>query len=316
MFGNQLNQTLRLLTLSVFLLFTFTIELIAQQPSAGSNSLILQPNSSIGKDAFVHGLTGYRSTNFGSDEQLPTHAGTYNGTPLIARSFIAFDLSYIPSGMAIDSAFLSLYAFDVPNTRLGTHRNSSGPNGIWVRKVTSAWNEATITWNNAPSTTATNQVALAPSTSSMQDYLGIDVTALINDLYQNPSTDFGLQTILQNENYYRSLNFYSSDAVDSLKRPKLEIHYSPLTTSLVNNVSSTSNFFIYPNPSKGFIQLNFYEARENYQVSILDLKGKTIKQIDNYKNEQQIATDFLSSGVYFVRISGKNATSVKKFIVQ
>ena len=282
---------------------------------ANAQVVTLQPGPMSGKDAFINDFSTHSNLNFGTNDQLPALAGTTSGAPFIVRGLIEFDLSSIPTGMQIDSAFLSLYAYTGTGT-YGTHRNSSGPNPVWIKKVTSSWDEMVVTWNTAPSTTSFNQVALPPSSNNTQDYLDINVTTLVEDMYQNPLSNFGFQLNLQNEAFYRTLNFYSSDATNSLKRPKLEIHYSPITTSLSNMSQETKDYTVYPNPAQDFIQLDLNEINDTYQVSILDLNGKTIKLVEDYRDKQIIDVNSLSNGVYFLRVSDSKTSETKKIIIQ
>lgn len=283
--------------------------------TTSSSPVTLQPGPMAGKDAFINNFSTHRNLNFGTNDQLPAHAGTTSGSPFLVRGLVEFDLSSIPSGMKIDSAFLSLYAHTSSGS-YGTHRNSSGSNAVWIQKITSAWGEMIVTWNNAPSTTSVNQIALPPSTNSTQDYPNINVTTLVNDMYQNPSSNFGFQLMLQNEAFYRTLNFYSSDATNSLKRPKLVIHYSPITTSLPETSKELSSYIVYPNPAQGFIKVALNKRNENHQVSILDISGKIIRIIENYISEQTIDIGSFSKGVYFIRISDRETSEIKKILVQ
>ena len=278
-----------------------------------SASITIRPGSNIGKDALVNGLSSRRNLNYGSEQQMPAFAGTSSGTPFLARSYMQFDLSGIPSGMKIDSSFLSLYAAD-QSMGLGAHRNSSGPNGAWLRKVTSTWNESTITWNNQPTAITTNQVALAPSLYQTQDYTDINVTSLIQDIFQSPINN-GLQMILQNENFYRTLNFYSSDFADSLKWPKLVVYYSPISTSIDDVKANNSEFIVFPNPTNGVFHIEF-NNQSNLNLSIIDLAGKEVASISNYKNLEQIDLSKCADGIYFIRATNGSYTATKKLIIR
>jgi hypothetical protein len=186
-------------------------------------TVVLQPNADLGKDARIHNLGTYNS---GNTTEFEAMAWTYNGTPGIERSLINFDLSQIPTGSHIISAKLSL--FDCEHS-LDHHSNLSGSNVSVLQRIISDWDENTITWETQPQTTNSNQVFLDEITSSYFDYLDIDVTALIQDMVNNPLTSFGMMFKLQTESYYRSVVFASSDHTDSSKHPKLEISFYPPT---------------------------------------------------------------------------------------
>jgi len=49
-------------------------------------------------------------------------------------------------------------------------------NTSYLQRTTSVWDATTVTWNNQPAVTSTNQVTLLASQNKTQDYL-VDVTA-------------------------------------------------------------------------------------------------------------------------------------------
>jgi hypothetical protein len=176
--------------------------------------LVLQPGSASGKDAYIEDYPNYSDLNFGSSVSLVAVAWTAQGIPYVTRSLIEFDLSAIPPNSTILSAQLSLYGE-------GQHSALSGSNEGLIERVTAPWDESTVTWNNQPPVTTQNSVLLPASSSVAQDYTDIDVTDLINDMITG--NNFGMLIRLNNESYYRALDFCSSDHADSTKRPKLVI---------------------------------------------------------------------------------------------
>ncbi len=211
----------------------------------GQVTLTLQPDGAAGKDAMLHELPSLSDTNWETEQQLPASAWTHGGTFANIRSIIEFNLSSIPSGSIVNSAYLSLYAID--NTYgQGYHSTSGGSNAGWLERIINPWSETTVTWNNQPSTTTQNRVAISASTSPTQDYTNIDVTALIQDIISNPNAGYGIMLKLQDEvTTYRRLNFCSSDHPNSLKRPKLVVTYSPAIPT--NDTCVT----LQPNGEKG-----------------------------------------------------------------
>ncbi len=106
-----------------------------------------------------------------------------------------------------------------------------------MQLLTSSWNPSTVTWNTQPDTTTTDEVTLPKSTSEWEDYLNINVTALISDLYNNPSTYTGIMLRLQDENpVYNGLIFGSNTNSNPRIHPKLVINYTP---NAGNNSSDT-----------------------------------------------------------------------------
>lgn len=177
------------------------------------------------KDASLYGCApcGYNVQNFGSDVDVSAIAWTNGGIPSNSRGLFAFDLSAIPENAIITDAKLSLY--HNPTSGNGGHSTMSGSNACIIQRVTQNWNEDSVTWDTQPTTTDTNEVLLAESSSATDDYLNMDVKNLIIDMLNNPTQSFGMMLRLQDENAFRKLVFASSDYANSNSHPKLEITY-------------------------------------------------------------------------------------------
>jgi hypothetical protein len=192
-------------------------------------TLEYQPDGSTGVDAGVFSCVecGYSTRNFGNIQEFSAIATT-NGGSSNARALIRFDLSNIPEGAVITSATLSLYYANSPSN--GDHRYQWGSNSCKLQRVTSPWDEQTVTWATQPSVSSTNQVILPASTTETQDYPDINVTKLIADIVADQSKNYGMMLRLQTEEIYRQLIFASSDHPDATKRPKLVVKYKKKLT--------------------------------------------------------------------------------------
>ena len=203
---------------------SFTSIIIATS-SYGQTNLILQPNSEEGKDALLHELESNRNSNYGYTHQFIASAWTFDGQPGIVRSVIDFDLSAVPSNANINNAYLSLYAWN-STVASGPHSSLSGSNACWLQRITENWEESSVTWNNQPGVTTQNQVTLPETSLPDLDYIDIDVTNLVKDMISDPENSHGFMIRLQEEQFYRRMNFCSSDHADSLKHPKLLIIFN------------------------------------------------------------------------------------------
>ncbi len=190
--------------------------------------LTLQPDSIQGKDAEVFSKSGSENTNYGNARFSRAWSWTFSSIPGDLRSFIEFDLSSIPQSATIINATLTLIHDSTSVSPFG-HSTLSGSNASYLRRVISPWAENTITWNNQPANTTTNQVILPQSDSIDQDYV-IDATMLVQDMVNDPSNSHGFSLELVTEQYYRSMTFSSSDSPDAFRWPKLEICYIALST--------------------------------------------------------------------------------------
>lgn len=192
----------------------------------GQTVVTLQPGAVDGKDSFIYSVSvdDRSNRNYGNHANFSAFSWTWNGSWGVVRSFIEFDLSSIPDDAIIERAELSLYAWD---GSFDHHSTLGGSNEGLIQRVTSAWDEHTLNWFNQPTTTTANQITLPASTSPTQHYPDIDVTALIRDIRDNPSTSFGLMLRMQSESQqYRGLSFCSSDHANPALRPKLVVTFS------------------------------------------------------------------------------------------
>ncbi|MFA4853644.1 MAG: DNRLRE domain-containing protein [Bacteroidales bacterium] len=249
------------------------------------------------------------TTNYGTHPDFAASAWTWSGTPTIGRSLIDFDLSAIPSNATIISATLSLYYHYSTNTT--GHSTLSGSNACWLKRITSSWDEMTVTWNNQPSTTTQNEVVLPASINDTMDYPNIDVTNLISDIYNNPSTGYGMMLMLQTEQYYRSLLFASSDAPEINKKPKLEICYHFNASVPEIKILNTNSLSVYPNPATNNLII---EAPQKASIEILNLQGQLIKTLAASSNKTSVDVSAFPSGVYFIRVKTEKRVTIKKFV--
>ena len=188
----------------------------------------LQPGVE-GKDAVIDSIAP--TTNLGNTTYLAIEAWTQNKQTNFRaqRSLLDFDYSSIPSGAIINKATLTLYADTTFNYSGGVvpdgHSTLSGSNSWGIYQITSPWNEQTVTWNLQPATGTMPAISLPASTSASQAYV-IDVTSLVASEIANPNSYYGFYMKLDNEQYYRSVYFYSSDDSHTSLHPKLVIEYT------------------------------------------------------------------------------------------
>lgn len=210
-----------------------------------SNCFSLRPDAAAGKDAQVNDYGANASTNFGSSPVIASYVWT-NGTVFNNKFYLQFDLSGVPANAVIDIATLDLYADNPTTTFVGnpsTPMNGSD-NASAIKRVTAAWNENTVTWNNQPTSTTTNQGILPQSTSATQNYLGVDVKQLVQDMITYGNNGFLIEPITTQPS--NSMIFRSSDNADSASHPRLNICYS--IPSAINEANTSEAFRVYPNP--------------------------------------------------------------------
>lgn len=95
--------------------------------------------------------------------------------------------------------------------------------------------------------------------------------------------------------------------------------YTPApVNSGINNILEESKFRIYPNPSKGNMQLDYEMAVNNElaNVTIYDLDGRELLSNRKVLPQENIDISNLSKGLYFVYIKYNEQTITKKIEVE
>ncbi|GAH23273.1 unnamed protein product, partial [marine sediment metagenome] len=194
------------------------------------------------------------NSNYGSDPHFYANEWTHSSYKTTERSLIDLNLSEIPPGAIIESAKLSLYAYN-DSYYNNWHMNfalMSDPyrfNASYLRRITDPWDENTVTWNNQPQTTTQSQKSLNESTSHGENYLNIDLTQLVQDMIESPENSFGLMLILQSELKYAQMAFCSSDHPDATRHPRIEIKYSiPAIQTAPIEVSKDAMVLLHTKP--------------------------------------------------------------------
>ncbi|UEG49520.1 DNRLRE domain-containing protein [Ferruginibacter lapsinanis] len=193
------------------------------KPSWGSciKTLTLAPQNNP-NEVYINSYSPNSSTS--GISQLTIAAWTAGGV-YYWRAFLKFDMSSIPANAIIQSAKLSLYSTTNPTQGNGVDAQFGGSNACYIQRVTSNWATNTITWNNQPTTTSSNQVTIPQSTSSFQDNIDMDVTDLVKDIVTS-NNNYGFGIKLQSEVIYNARQYASSFNATAERHPKLVIVYT------------------------------------------------------------------------------------------
>lgn len=247
-------------------------------PCPCTGEFLLQPDGIHGKDAAVWSKQDEVDANFGDHPLFNAQAWTWSGEPGTTREYFAFDLSAVPADATITSAIFSLSAWP---WGMSGEPCLSGSNEAYIRRVTSAWDENTITWNNQPSVTTVGQQYIASLCTANTD-LNIELKTFIQDMVDNPANNFGLQFALLTEDYYRAMLFHSSDSDDPAKRPKLVVQYTvpcDSSVSIAEKPVFQNKVQLVPNPTSGEINLQLEQPlREPAYLRVFNLQGKLLRQ--------------------------------------
>ena len=105
---------------------------------------------------------------------------------------IKFDISGLPSKIRIDSATLNLFYYE-------WHSTNPAGRPLTVHRITSDWDENSVTWNSRPSyTTIVTSTATVPGSTNV--WMEWDVTDDVKDFVKGQEIDYGWQ--IMDETYW------------------------------------------------------------------------------------------------------------------
>lgn len=266
-----------------------------------------------GQDAAVTSFAP--STPYPNHEEFGGIAWTCNGDPCWQHGLMAFDLSMIPVTATVDSAYLDLHA----NPAAQVTPPMQGANSSELRRITTAWNDATVTWNTEPLYTSQNEIALPASISGSQDYLHWNVLPLVRDMVANPSSSFGFEIELDNPVYYTSMIFASSDHPNTLLHPSLKVCWR-LVSSVEDLSGSVRGLDLYPNPVSSEVNVNVRLIAPSFiRLEIGDMLGRKVFESDqgllapgDHHILIPIGESFISNGMYWMRVHSADRVISRK----
>lgn len=288
----------------------FYLKLVASILISINSYCLSQDTCIVTKRGTENGFDTYL-TSFASNVNCVNHtdfggvAWTCNGSPCFGRCIIQFYMPPIPTGYSYSEASLDLYSNPAPYSN-GGQAAMLGPNECLLQRITSPWVDNIVTWNTQPTTTIVNQVSLPTSNSSNQDYLNIDVTNLVGDIYADLSNNNGFMIRLNDEIEYRNMIFASSDVPDTSKHPTLEVCFVKNTgiKTLPND-----HFSVYFDNETNRLELSASYYPELSKIQLTTLDGRVIRTsesdiIRKESNKVSILYTNLASGIYIFRLNG------------
>jgi len=278
-------------------IFIFLISISSVQVFGQTQTISIKLGIHTGQDASIDD----HNVHAGYFPDLVAVAWTNQDIPVVNRTLFQFYHS-IPHNVNIVEARLSLFGNTNP-----INPNHYGLNQAFLRRITSSWNAATVTWQTQPEYITTNQVVLPQSVFPTQDYLNINVTNIFRDMVQDPSHSYGFILMLGVETYYKSINFGSGDFWDSTKRPVLQVTYSTVGINSVSNEipSQYKIYQNYPNPFNPVTNIKFDIPQKSYtEIIVFDMLGRTVETLLN---------ETIDAGSYSLNWNGENFASGEYF---
>ena len=217
---------------------------------------------------------------------------------------IQFDLTTIPVGSEIISADLNLIAFGDDFSSF-INSGHQGSNACWLSRITENWDEYLVTWNTQPNITAVGQINVPESTNPYENYV-IDIKEIVQDMVDNPASNFGLALHLQNESPTQGLMFKSKDALDEDEWPELTVNFTE-PTDISSFDSDETIITISPNPTNQDAEILLNNISNNYYtIEVFNLNGHLIKILNTTAQNPHFLVSDMDAGIYYLKIRKEN----------
>ncbi len=211
-----------------------------------------------------------------------------------------FDLTSIPAGSEIISAEFNLIAFGDDFSSF-INSGHQGSNACWLSRITESWEETIVTWNTKPDITEIGQIELPESTNPYQDY-SVELTSFVQDMVDNPTSNFGVALHLQNESPTQGLMFKSSDDLNEEEWPILTVTYTE-PTGIFTASQNETNLEIYPNPSTDIVEIKIENITNNFHIiDLYNVMGELIMQVSSNEVNPTISVESLDAGIYVLKV--------------
>ncbi|WBL14599.1 Ig-like domain-containing protein [Sutcliffiella sp. NC1] len=214
------------------------------------------------------------SSNLSSEQQLV--AGIQNEKQNITLLKFGNSLPDINGGL-IYSANLNMFEIDKP-VKWGYWDPTYINEDYQVLKVLSAWDGETVTWSNRPDLSSP-YIDRTMRIGVDGGHFQWDVSQIVAEWYEDPTTDYGLAIVGKEEDSYR--NFYTSKGYANKsyeqldKAPRLIINYAPRPA-----ITNAIGYGLGANSSEGYVRLSWHTSPgvKGYKLSIFN--GEEYETID------------------------------------
>lgn len=148
-------------------------------------------------------------------------AGVHCNDNFLLRNFARYDLSKIPYKSKIISAQLKMYCY--------AHVNNGTDCMCNIARITDAWDETAVTWNNKPGYEGgyLPEDVVHPALATWTDW---DVTTLVQGWVNEDFPNYGLSVVDVVGGYGGGITewwFYGGEYEGGLYAPYIEIEYEP-----------------------------------------------------------------------------------------
>jgi len=188
----------------------------------GSISTVIVP---VSDDAWIEQQNA--SANHGGDDTLRLEGSQLDGN--YKWPYYRFDLESagIPADAAVVSAVAHLYVITFNHT-----------DAVTVHQVTTAWDEASVTWDSISSSIDPSSIAVLPEGTPQDQFVDINLTSQVQSWISGSEPNYGMLIMPSTLTGSETSRFTSKEYATVAKRPYLEVRYTD--GALVNRTAITA----------------------------------------------------------------------------
>ncbi|RXM38122.1 hypothetical protein BOQ62_18850 [Chryseobacterium sp. CH21] len=192
---------------------------------------------------------------------------------------------------------------------------NSGPFTVTAPTTAVSWagnSTQTITWNVA------NTTAFPVNAATVNIYLSTDGGLTYPSLILASTPNDGSETVtIPNVNTTQARIMVAAET--NVFYNINPINFTITQTLGVNEAATNKDVFVvYPNPSKGFLNIKFTNTNDVYDITVYDVSGKLVfTQTNNKLNHEKTGTFDLSQlvkGDYLIKVKSKSLEKTVKWI--
>jgi len=258
------------------------------QTSATLNATINNPSSvTISAKGFE-----WKATNGGTYTQIAgTGTGntfTANLTGLTANTSYTFKAFITFNGTTV---YGSEMTFVTPETPVDP---CDAPTNLQITNITQT--SAVMTWTAGGDETSWKVGYKLSSATQWQEATVATTTYTIEGLTAASTYDVRVKAVCANSESDFITSSFTTEGVG------------------IDNITLASSINLMPNPADNYIELTINSNVEVKEAVVFNAFGQMIQTVELNNNHARIDLSNMASGMYFVRVSGDNATATKKFI--
>lgn len=283
------------------------------------HNVMAQITINVSEDTYVEGTSTNSSVNFGGAAEGRAR-DTTTSAPRIA--YYKFPVaSSLPSSVTCANLKVFLYA---PTTDPALKPSEF----IQVHKLPSTWSENVVTYDTKPTTGAfireiNVQTKPTPVVTNAYTAYFVDVTAYVNEVLAAGGTDISFALKAKPADAGGAGILVRTGTKENTTQPvtaTLELNCTLGVDDIGNNQSPLK---VYPNPTKSSFTLNStFNSSDVLEISVFNLLGAKVASFKEsvhpgiWKKEYTAQELNMTTGMYLLKVSSINGSSVSKIVVE